>query len=225
MAELIVTISPYKARATFLKTAIVNRFNRALKLSKQDVEPRIRQLVKDKLTESDTVQEIVQRGELLGELGIPDPRQAMFNIIEKLVSQTQIRIKPISFGTKAKDVIEIFVVRSGFAEILNLDTSEYTYTMSQDGTQKTIPWLQWLLEDGDRVVVDNYYVDTSLSSGEESRTGLAVMRRDNSTGWRVPPEHSGTLDDNFITRAVTDPQLTLEMFLLFKNALERYFNS
>jgi len=59
-------------------------------------------------------------------------------------------------------------------------------------------WLEWLLTYGDRFIVKEYRVKMINSS--RSRSGLALMVKDTTSRWRVPPEFSGTTNNNFITK-------------------------
>jgi hypothetical protein len=79
---------------------------------------------------------------------------------------------------------------------------EATYVTAK-GTP--IPWLDWLILQGDRIIVLGYDVDFDLTPAERarSRTGMALMER--GSGWRVPPEFSGTAESNFLTRAFDGP--------------------
>jgi hypothetical protein len=56
-------------------------------------------------------------------------------------------------------------------------------------------WLKWLLTLGDTIIVANYQY-TAQSGLGRSKNG--IMTTGNS--FRVPPQYSGTLNDNFITR-------------------------
>ena len=80
-----------------------------------------------------------------------------------------------------------------------------------------LDWLNWLLTRGDDIIVGDYSFIQKPGIG---RSGLGAMTAGGV--FRIPPEYSGTQDDNFITRtllseAVTD-QLTqvLEQHILSK---------
>lgn len=62
---------------------------------------------------------------------------------------------------------------------------------------QTLPWLKWLTELGDSVIVKEYEVRAGFP--QSSRTGDKIMVA--GQGWRVPPQHAGSSGNNFITKA------------------------
>lgn len=65
----------------------------------------------------------------------------------------------------------------------------------------SLPWLQWLLFEGNKILIKNYIVE--FGSNPNSRSGLAVMQPSPSSSWRVPPEFIGSEENNWITRAIS----------------------
>jgi hypothetical protein len=65
----------------------------------------------------------------------------------------------------------------------------------------SLPWLQWLLFEGNEVLIKNYKVE--FRPNPNSRSGLAIMKPSSSSSWRVPPEFVGSEENNWITRAIT----------------------
>ena len=97
-----------------------------------------------------------------------------------------------------------------------------TLTTGDPGVQQTekgqtLPWLKWLMTLGDAVIVRDYEVRAGFP--ERSRTGDKIMVK--GGGWRVPPEHSGNQDNNFLTRAIDEaiPKLEKDIMYYFKGAL------
>lgn len=64
-----------------------------------------------------------------------------------------------------------------------------------------LPWLKWLLELGDTIVIVNYGVEY----GTFGRTGMAHMTED-TRPFKVNSSYSGTKNNNFITRAFADSE-------------------
>ena len=97
-----------------------------------------------------------------------------------------------------------------------------TLKSGDDGVQETekgqmLPWLEWLTTLGDSVIVRDYEVKAGFP--DRSRTGDKIMVK--GGGWRVPPEHSGTEENNFITRAIDEslPEIEKNIMYFFKGAL------
>ena len=65
----------------------------------------------------------------------------------------------------------------------------------------SLPWLQWLLFEGNEILIKNYTVE--FGPNPNSRSGLAVMKPSLSSSWRVPPEFVGSEENNWITRAIS----------------------
>lgn len=62
-------------------------------------------------------------------------------------------------------------------------------------------WLDWLSFEGDKILVS----DHRILYGDFkpwSRSGKAIMKKSRTGFWKVPPQFSGTSDDNWVTRAV-----------------------
>ena len=76
-------------------------------------------------------------------------------------------------------------------------------------------WLDWLLKRGDNMIISNYQYNPQTGLG---RSGLGNMVGGGS--FRVPPQFSGTVDDNFITRAFLGNNQEKEIFYIIEKALK-----
>ena len=61
----------------------------------------------------------------------------------------------------------------------------------------------------------NYEIEANPTA---SRTGTVIMVKSTGRGWRVPPAFSGTVNDNFVTRALE--VLDDVIFNIVKNEIE-----
>jgi hypothetical protein len=61
----------------------------------------------------------------------------------------------------------------------------------------SLPWLEWLLTLGDTIIIGSFGVEY----GPHGRTGKAHMTK-RARPFKVNSSFSGTIDNNFITRAV-----------------------
>ena len=64
-------------------------------------------------------------------------------------------------------------------------------------------WLDWLINRGDEIIVSQFGFE---SAGGKGRSGGGKMKKGGS--WRISPQYAGTVDDNFITRALQDKSFT-----------------
>jgi len=102
-----------------------------------------------------------------------------------------ISVKFIPYNKNFRGGLEINIQPSTFVNLLGLKAG---HTVYEGGD---LHWLNWLLTQGDRIIVTNYQYNPQTGLG---RSGLGNM---NEGGFfRVPPEFSGTEDNNFITRAL-----------------------
>jgi hypothetical protein len=62
-----------------------------------------------------------------------------------------------------------------------------------------LPWLEWLLFKGTEPIVKNYSV--RIGQNPFSRSGMAIMVESNKN-WRVPSEFAGSINNNWMTRAI-----------------------
>lgn len=90
------------------------------------------------------------------------------------------------------------LVYSLYLEVLPADVmpdiaKKYEY----DSNGYSIPWAEWLLFEGTKVVVDDHQVFYRDGAG---RSQKAIMNKGGF--FRVDPEFSGTEEDNFIVRAI-----------------------
>lgn len=80
-----------------------------------------------------------------------------------------------------------------FAELLLLPEGHVIYEKGD------LHWLEWLLLEGFKVIVVGY----SFKFSDSGRSHGGVMAKGGL--WRVPPQYAGTAENNFITRALTNP--------------------
>lgn len=139
----------------------------------------------------------LKSGKLRYEFGIPDV-SVVDNIVNFWANNFTITSQPI---TKKNNQIyyslSIGMIKENFNDVLSLSDS-----VVYDGVSGiNLPWLQWLLLDGGKIIVKNYEV--KMGPNPRSRTGMAVMI-ESKKNWRVPPEFAGTSTNNWVIRAVNN---------------------
>jgi hypothetical protein len=160
---------------------------------------------------SPTMQEL-KSGRLKEELGVESVNE--YGITMAIVNAAKLTVGvPKMAGGKIVGSIRLE------AAPLDLGTLTSGY---EDGIQKTakgqtLPWLKWLTTLGDAVIVRDYTVKSGFP--DKSRTGDKIMVK--GSGWRVPPGHSGTQENNFLTRAIDEalPELEKDIMYYFNGAL------
>jgi len=160
----------------------------------EKIANNIRQAVRDALTMAPEYREITG-GVLRSELGIPDSSSRIAFVVDAWINGIFVRTKA---GKSPFLSIEIGMLQSDYGDVLSLPAAHYTYHSNKFGTV-TIPWLKWLLIEGDRRIVANYEIAPNAA---RSRTGTVIMVRRERSAWQVPAQFSGTAANNFATRAL-----------------------
>ena len=157
------------------------------------ITEQIRKAVREALVSTPEYQSILQ-GKLKAELGIPQSDTRIITIIDTWVNNISVKVKSAKSPLL---LIDIGIIQDDYGDVLSLPAAQYTY-QSKHG-QGEIPWLKWLLLEGDKRIITKYEFS---SNPRGSRTGMGIMVRKSRGSWQVPPEFSGTSVDNFATRAL-----------------------
>lgn len=126
-----------------------------------------------------------------------DAGRAVADIINAIKQSTSIRVDKIN--RKYQGNIEFNFQSSDFSNILSLSSG---YVSTENNAN--LHWLNWLLTMGDTVVVVGYRYQPKNSG----RSGGGIMLESGS--FRVPPQFSGTLENNFIIRALSGREREIE---------------
>lgn len=155
----------------------------------------IRNLIRNTLLEQPEVQS-VSGGTLSSEFGLPDGRNRIEEIIELWVSNIIVsKKKATASNNRISAGLTIKMIRSDYEDVISLPSASII-----TGKGTILPWLEWLLKFGDQIIVRDY--DVVFGSYRGSRTGTAIMVGGKEKRWGVPPEYAGTLENNFVTRAL-----------------------
>lgn len=178
------------------------KINNAIDKAVPAMKARLPEMVASSIRSSPTVSSLLNGG-LRGEMGLSSAESSLNDVLETIknsvdVSFTKFRSPKADFAGGLK----ISIIKKNFSQILASNGASY------DSNGHPIPWLSWLLVEGDKIIISDHFIVFDLNSRmkEASRTGDALMLPSGQSGkyWRVPPEHSGTIQDNFITRALKD---------------------
>lgn len=138
------------------------------------------------------------------ELGIPDADVRIDALFDAWSQSALIDSKSIKITSQGlSGGFSINMIKSDFSDILSLSAATITDSISG----QIVPWLQWLLLEGSKILIRDYKVQ--LGPNSRSRTGNAIMVSTQKENWRVPPEFAGTVNNNWITRAIERLDTTL----------------
>jgi len=129
------------------------------------------------------------------------------NVGERVVKEISGSIEFTKLGPTSASLggVRLQLLKGGIPFLLNKDFGAY------DSNGNTVDWLRWLLTAGDTIVVADYQVMKEKGTPlRGSRSGYALMISPRmSKGFRVDPNHSGTEDDNWITRALAATEVDM----------------
>ena len=171
---------------------------------KTTITEGLRESVRESLMATPEYQSIIQ-GKLKAQLGIPESNTRILSIIDTWVNNISVKVK---VGKSPFLSIEIGIIKDDYGDVLSLPHASYTYK-SRRG-QGTIPWLKWLLLEGDKRIITKYEFSQNTRG---SRTGMGIMISKHRGGWQVPPEFSGTSVDNFATRALGNIEQVIDQLV------------
>jgi hypothetical protein len=135
-----------------------------------------------------------KNGDLRSELGLENAEQKIDGIINVWVNNIVVTPKQtIISGNGLNAGFTLGIIRSDFSDVLSQAEAVQITEKGQD-----LPWLRWLLLDGTGIIIDDY--DLKIKP-DTSRTGKYIMVP-SSRYWGVPYQYAGTIDNNFVTRAL-----------------------
>lgn len=159
-------------------------------------------------------------GKLMEDFGLPDAEHRIDQILDEVKRGAFVEVIPVTHsGGRLSGGMRVGLFRENFEDILALGAASYVSAPSGE----TVPWLDWLLLQGDRIIVYTHRVDTDLDAAQKarSRTGRALMLRPGV--WHVPSEFAGTLQDNFLLRAFDAPGVEEMLLRVFREEITRRF--
>lgn len=158
------------------------------------IQPKIVALVQDSIRNSPEYLSL-QSGQLKAEFGITDS-DTKLNILLDFWKDITAKYNKVSVrGNSLVGGFSIGMIKSDYSDVLSSAASSILTEKGQ-----TLHWLEWLLMFGNKTIIKDYTVE--LGANPRSRTNMAIMKGTVSGKWSVPPQYSGTLDNNWITRSI-----------------------
>lgn len=174
------------------------------------IKEKSREIVRKALRNSPEYIALLPGGRLYGELGVFGSTEILKNIVDAIVSGMEFEVIPFRIsGDKVTGGVRVSCLRKDYSEVLGIDGISFE---SENGYR--IDWLKWLLFEGSREVVSGYQYTINARTGYYSRTftGIMIDAQSNflygvgTTGWGVPAEFAGTIQSNWLTRALKVPE-------------------
>lgn len=176
-----------------IKEAIASHINMLLKKNVPNIQSSCKQLAGEWIMAQPELASLVS--------GDPDSLAGLFGIrsgqvasaVNAIVTSVQESVSVFFdiFDKSLQGTLEIRFQPSGFENLLSLPSGRVIYKKG------VLHWLNWLLTLGPSPIIANYHYEANPGTG---RSGLGTMKVGSS--FRVPIDFAGTLDDNFVTRAL-----------------------
>jgi|694.fasta_scaffold02450_4 hypothetical protein len=191
-------------------SALSVQFNASMKSKKNKILQDIKTLIPFWISSQPEMQSLLSSDplSLVGQFGITiSPTAIVSAIVSSVVNSANILIIPYDKKLNGGG-IELNIQPDNFANLLGLPQGHSVY---QDGN---LHWLDWLLNRGDEIIVAGYQYNPQTGIG---RSKLGNMKTGGS--FRVPPEFSGTEQNNFITRALVGSNQEKQISKIFETIL------
>ncbi len=188
--------------ANLILDAMAGEINTALSKGAIKIERDIRNIVRTAIT-SQPEWDSLLNGQLRGEFGLPDSQARLTNILK--IWSNSIIVSPSlakRSGGKLKGGLKIDMIQGDYSDVINTPEA---YFVTEKGV--TLNWLEWLLKFGDKAIIKEYTIGVNP---RRSRTGTDVMIKQKGKRWFVPPQFAGTINNNFVTRALDSIQSNIE---------------
>jgi len=191
-------------------SALSVQFNASMKSKKNKILQDVKTLIPSWISSQPEMQSLLSSDplSLVGQFGITiSPTSIVSAIVSSVVNSANILIIPYDKKLSGGG-IELNIQPDNFANLLGLPQGHSVY---QDGN---LHWLDWLLNRGDEIIVAGYQYNPQTGIG---RSKLGNMKTGGS--FRVPPEFSGTEQNNFITRALVGSNQEKQISKIFETIL------
>lgn len=180
-----------------LKQDFVTKANKKMPVVMDKIRAKVVDLLEEVLVDSPTVTSLLS-GKLRDDFGLSAENavSAVTQIIDGVTKNVELKLSR-STNSLAHIVLSIKPIDANFYKSISSGSR-----ISKSG--KPVDWLEWLLTRGTQVIIGDYYT-FNQAKGKTRSGGKTVMKkigRKAKPPFRVDPAHAGTLEDNFITRAI-----------------------
>src|SRR3990167_10011542 len=187
---------------------IAKKMNQVFDYKMRFIVPYIKFEVEKAIINSPEYQGLLYSRGMYSEIGYPQLRSFLLNMVETIVKNVDIEINKFRvIGERVEGGLNIGILKDDYSDILNLPGGDYSTEKGEN-----IPWLSWLLFQGTRKVIAGYHYFWSPKTGQRSsRTGEGIMIQGGD--WEISSEFAGTAENNFLTRALRPLDSKLSSFL------------
>ena len=176
-----------------LFTAMAKDLNLKLKKNYKKAEDKVRSLVQGWIFEQPEISSILDDGvlnSLNAQFGFMNGTASQAIEVISLAVAKSVAVEFQQINDKLQGGVIFYLQPDNFSNILGLPEAVIQSTSTQ------LPWLNWMLTQGSNTIVSGY----TYKPDNSGRSGGGTMVSGNL--WRIPPNFAGTVENNFITRAL-----------------------
>tara|TARA_Y100000310_G_C20419619_1_gene686033 strand:+ start:111 stop:782 length:672 start_codon:yes stop_codon:yes gene_type:complete len=213
------TESPKQFEGIIL-AAIASKLDNAFGKAYTKIAQETKTLVHQALSKSDVLNELREGRTLRGELGLTSglARSAAQTITEEVSGSVQVEYKSIELTPKgSKGGLTFYIQPENLSNVLDIAQAQISYYSKRYKRAVKLDWLDWLLMQGDRIIVAKFHYEPSTGRG---RSGLGEMKKEGM--FRMSSQWSGDQDDNFISRAITTKRFRTDLTELIRVKIGKY---
>tara|TARA_R100000005_G_scaffold95986_2_gene79934 strand:+ start:6585 stop:7271 length:687 start_codon:yes stop_codon:yes gene_type:complete len=206
----------------YIISAIEAQIDKAVNKSIKTIELKAKPIIRSAISDCDEMKSLLS-GQLRGELGLsPSAARNAIDNISEAVSEAISFTNTSSKAKKGTGGLEVHFQPTSFSNVLSVSGSSYFYKKrmklwGQDVSAKVeVDWLDWLLRRGDSIIVSKFTYKPQPGKG---RSGQGKMEK--GGGWRISPTYAGTLQDNFITRALQSKPTVKAISKVIQEAIKK----
>jgi hypothetical protein len=184
-------VESVRAIALKINKGLANIFNKRIFRQASTIEAQIKPLVSAALLSSPEIRSL-SSGTLRIDFGLTQDPSA--DIVNAVTNSLSVKVRrAIATASDIKGGISITLQPTDYNNLFSLSVATQ---ITEKG--EVLPWLEWLLTLGQQVVV---IADFGVEYGSYGRTGGGRMVK-GAAPFKVNSQYAGTVDRNFITRAV-----------------------
>ena len=202
----------------FILSAMNKALSETLKKSLKPIENQFSELIYSAVYSCMEMEEL-RSGTLRHELGLSSGQSARASeeIARAVGGSVFLEIQ----GSKDKRAggLSVNIQRTNFANVLSISGSTVDYFSKRSKEIVTLEWLDWLLTKGDTIIVGKFHFEPRAGRG---RTGGGRMEKGGS--WRINSQFSGTVNDNFISRALNEKSVRTRMQGIIEKTIKKNWN-
>lgn len=176
---------------------IIDHLNKKAPKAIPRIQHQLSMLIQKELKKTLVYKEALT-GTLKAELGFVKGHEKtiMDGIIDIIASEVQVDFTPFvnSKGVAISGGYTIYMIDSSFQNAL---ASSLAVTINKG---EELPWLEWLLKEGDKIIIAGYKILFKNTKYGRSKEALMV-KGGIKPFWRIPPQFAGVENSNWITKA------------------------